>query len=198
MTLSDVFSIDKQLTFYGAYHTNRVNILIHILCVPLIVWTFQTFLAPFHPPSFVPEYHHVINEYMVFETNYASLMGAVYIAYYLLLEPVAALLYAPQMIIIVLTATAFAQHSSYTPVIIAIHVLCWIAQFIGHGLAEKRAPALLDNLLGAVVLAPFFVHLEILFGLGYRPAMHKRINNAIGKEVTRIRKEEGDKRRKAQ
>jgi hypothetical protein len=27
---------------------------------------------------------------MVFETNYATLMGAVYIAYYLLLEPVAA------------------------------------------------------------------------------------------------------------
>ena len=50
----------------------------------------------------------------------------------------------------------------------------------------------------AVVLAPFFVHLEILFGLGYRPAMHKRINNAIGKEITRIRKEEGNRRRKAQ
>jgi 2-hydroxy fatty acid dioxygenase len=128
------------------------------------------------------------------------------------------LLYAPQMIIIILTATAFGQNPSHTPAIISIHVLCWIAQFVGHGLAEKRAPALLDNLLGgktihenpspvvdvlpfsllAVVLAPFFVHLEILFGLGYRPAMHKRINNAIGKEITRIRKEEGDRRRKAQ
>ena len=122
------------------------------------------------------------------------------------------------MMIIILTATAFGQDPSHTPAIIAIHVLCWIAQFVGHGLAEKRAPALLDNLLGgkiiadkpspvvdvlpfallAVVLAPFFVHLEILFGLGYRPAMHKRINNAIGKEITRIRKEEGDRRRKAQ
>jgi len=198
MTLSDVFSIDKQLTFYGAYHANRVNVLIHIICVPLIVWSFQAFLAPFHPPPFVPAYRHVINDYMMFDTNYATLMGTVYIAYYLLLEPVAALLYAPQMFIIILTATAFGQDPSHTPAIIAIHVLCWIAQFVGHGLAEKRAPALLDNLLGAVVLAPFFVHLEILFGLGYRPAMHKRINNAIGKEITRIRKEEGDRRRKAQ
>jgi len=198
MSLSDVFNIDKQLTFYGAYHTNRVNVLIHILCVPLIVWSFQAFLAPFHLPPFVPTYHRVITDYMVFETNYATLMGAIYLAYYLLLEPVAALLYAPQMIITVLTATAFGKDPSHTPAIIAIHVLCWIAQFAGHGLAEKRAPALLDNLLGAVVLAPFFVHLEILFGLGYRPAMHKRINNAIGKEVTRIRKEEGDRRRKAQ
>jgi len=47
----------------------------------------------------------------------------------------------------------------------------------------------------AVVLAPFFVHLEVLFGLGYKPAMHKRINNEIGKEITRIRKAEGEKKR---
>jgi len=160
--------------------------------------SFQAYVAPFHPPSFIPTYYHVINEYMVFETNYATLMAVVYLAYYLLLEPIAALLYAPQMIIIVLTATAFGKDPSHTPSIIAIHVLCWIAQFIGHGVAEKRAPALLDNLLGAVVLAPFFVHLEILFGLGYRPAMRRRINNAIGNEVTRIRKEEGDRKRKTQ
>ena len=52
------------------------------------------------------------------------------------------------MIITVLTATAFGKNPNHTPVIVSIHVSCWIAQFIGHGLAEKRAPALLDNLLG--------------------------------------------------
>ena len=56
------------------------------------------------------------------------------------------------MIIIILTATAFGQDPSHTPAIIAIHVLCWIAQFVGHGFAEKRAPALLDNLLGGKTL----------------------------------------------
>jgi hypothetical protein len=52
--------------------------------------SFQAFLAPFRPPPFVPAYRHVINDYMMFETNYATLMGTVYIAYYFLLEPVAA------------------------------------------------------------------------------------------------------------
>jgi hypothetical protein len=52
--------------------------------------SFQAFLAPFRAPPFVPVYRHVINDYMMFETNYATLMGTVYIAYYLLLEPVAA------------------------------------------------------------------------------------------------------------
>lgn len=50
----------------------------------------------------------------------------------------------------------------------------------------------------AVVLAPFFVHLEILFELGYRPEMHKRLQNDVGKEIARIRKEAGDKKRTAE
>jgi uncharacterized membrane protein YGL010W len=62
------------------------------------------------------------------------------------------------MIIILLTATAFGQNPSHTPAIIAIHVSCWIAQFIGHGFAEKRAPALLDNLLGGKTLSPITIH----------------------------------------
>lgn len=33
-----VFDIRKQFTFYGAYHTNAVNVAIHIVCVPLIIW----------------------------------------------------------------------------------------------------------------------------------------------------------------
>ncbi|KAF9057430.1 hypothetical protein BJ165DRAFT_1420364 [Panaeolus papilionaceus] len=199
MTIADIFNVDKQLTFYGAYHSNKINILIHVICVPLIVWSFQALVAPFGQVSFLPAYHHIFNDWLVFDTNYASLMTAVYLAYYLLLEPVAALLYAPLMILTSLTATAFAQRPDYFVTALSIHAFSWIAQFIGHGFAEGRAPALLDNLLGAVVLAPFFVHLEILFTLGYRPDMHKRIVNAIGVEITRIRKAEGDKkRRKAQ
>lgn len=45
----------------------------------------------------------------------------------------------------------------------------------------------------AVVLAPFFVHLELLFKAGYKPQLHKEINNSIGMEIARIRKAEGDK-----
>lgn len=47
----------------------------------------------------------------------------------------------------------------------------------------------------ALVLAPFFVHLEILFYLGYRPELHKQLKNDIGKEIAAIKKVEGDKKR---
>ena len=46
-----------------------------------------------------------------------------------------------------------------------IHIFSWVAQFIGHGLFEKRAPALITNFL-FIYLAPFFTifeYLNILF-----------------------------------
>lgn len=193
---SDLFNVDKQLVFYGAYHSNKINVLIHIICVPLIVWSFQAIVAPFKLPSFVPAYHYTFNDYLMFDTNYAALVEVIYLAYYFLLEPVAALLYTPLSIVTLLTATAFSQRDNYQTIAWSIHTICWIAQFIGHGVAEGRAPALLDNLLGAVVLAPFFVHLELLFALGYRPEMHKQLKNAIGTEIAKIRRLKADKKRK--
>ncbi|KAF7799681.1 hypothetical protein EIP86_010921 [Pleurotus ostreatoroseus] len=80
---------------------------------------------------------------------------------------------------------------------VLVHVVSWILQFLGHGLAEKRAPALLDNLLGAVVLAPFFAYLEILFGLGYRPNLRHDLKNSIGMEIARVKKLQRDRERTA-
>lgn len=47
----------------------------------------------------------------------------------------------------------------------------------------------------ALVLAPFFVHVELLFRLGYRPEFQKALHNDIGQEIARIKKAEGDKKR---
>jgi 2-hydroxy fatty acid dioxygenase len=124
------------------------------------------------------------------------------------------------MVISLLTATALTRNPNHMTIAGLVHVSCWIAQFLGHGLAEGRAPALLDNLVGgrfnhiicyilfiyndfvaffiAIVLAPFFVHLEVLFFFGYRPEMQKRIANEIGKEILKFRKAEGDKKRAAE
>ena len=46
-------------------------------------------------------------------------------------------------------------------VALAIHVTAWILQFVGHGVFEGRAPALLDSLDQALITAPLFVLLEV-------------------------------------
>lgn len=117
------------------------------------------------------------------------------------------------MTLTVLTATAFSYRPNAVRDALIVQTASWIAQFIGHGYAEGRAPALLDNLVGggycsltlvfvhwlsrvvALVTAPFFVHLEILFYFGYRPALHKQLKNDVGVEITRIRREKAEKER---
>lgn len=70
---------------------------------------------------------------------------------------------------------------------IGIHVFSWVAQFVGHGKFEGRAPALLDNLFQAIFLAPLFVWLEILFALGYRPELQSRIDKLVEQDVAKFR-----------
>ncbi|KAJ2102975.1 hypothetical protein IW146_008978, partial [Coemansia sp. RSA 922] len=73
-------------------------------------------------------------------------------------------------------------------IVLGVFVFAWIAQFIGHGVFEKRAPALLDNLVQALVMAPFFVFLEVLFACGYRPDLHRVLRNEIGVRILAYRR----------
>jgi len=120
----------------------------------------------------------------------AGTIGAIlYSGFYMLLEPVAGTALLPMII----GWTAYANHlttvfpSPANKIAIGVEVLAWSAQFVGHGVFEGRAPALLDNLVQAVVLAPFFVFMEFLFFFGYRPELQKRVNEAVEKEITKVK-----------
>lgn len=55
-----------------------------------------------------------------------------------------------------------------------------------------------DALLrAALVLAPFFVHLELLFEIGYYPTLYKQVTNGVGKEILKFRQEAAAKSRKS-
>ena len=55
-----------------------------------------------------------------------------------------------------------------------------------HGIFEGRAPALLDNLVQAILLAPLFVWLEVLFAFGYRPELKSRLDESVEKEIEKF------------
>jgi 2-hydroxy fatty acid dioxygenase len=81
------------------------------------------------------------------------------------MEPVAGGLCAP----LIIGGCAIGNHlhtaygSSTIWWAVGLHVFSWVAQFVGHGKFEGRAPALLDNLVQALFLAPFFVWMEVRF-----------------------------------
>jgi uncharacterized membrane protein YGL010W len=109
------------------------------------------------------------------------------------MEPVAGAMLTP----ILVAATAYGNYLTSTYGMTAnkwaagVFLVSWIAQFVGHGKYEGRAPALFDNIAQAFVLAPFFVFFEGLFALGYRPELKKRIDLAVEDEIRKFKEKNG-------
>ena len=131
--------------------------------------------------------------------NAGTIAAFLYASLYVLLEPVAGAMVSP---FIIASAAAgnylvpeYGATANYAA--IGIHIVSWIAQFIGHGKFEGRAPALLDNIVQALFLAPLFVWLEFLFMVGYRPELKRRLDIGVEKEIAKFRKEQTEKKGKA-
>lgn len=199
MLSASPFSFRDQLAFYGAYHTNKVNVAIHIVCVPMIWMTFLTLLlhaGVAFPRSELPEQ---VPEQVAPHLNIAALVAALYWIYYLVLDVPTAALIAPLWVAYYVVAWQLERVPHSAAIATGLFIFSWIAQFYGHGVHEGRAPALLDNLLGAVVLAPLFVFVEVLFHFGYAPELQRWLKNTTGRIVTDLRTQQAaEKRAKGQ
>ena len=86
--------------------------------------------------------------------------------------------------------------SSFLPPLIRAYEPRYLPLLSPRTLAESFVyRPLIDCCPPAVVLAPFFAHLEILFSLGYRPQLHHDVKASVGVEIARIRRLEAEKRR---
>jgi len=129
--------------------------------------------------------------------NLGSIVALVYGFLYVLLEPVAGTAFALICCFAAAAGNFVLENfdkgtvNTYAG---TVFVICWIAQFIGHGKFEGRAPALLDNLVQAFFLAPLFVWFELLFAFGYRPELQARVNKEVQKEIAKFRAEKEKKK----
>ncbi|KAI0542869.1 DUF962 domain-containing protein [Xylaria digitata] len=178
-------NLEKQLTFYGAYHDNSVNIAIHMVCVPLILFSGFTLGANTGTLIPLPDAITIPN----LDLNLGTLAALAWGGLYVLLEPVAGTILAFMCLgAAALGNAALSSNPTLTnQTALAVHIVCWLLQFVGHGAFEKRAPALLDNLVQAVFLAPLFVWLEFLFKFGYRRELQDRIEKAVKIEIAKFR-----------
>lgn len=171
--MSKILSLEHQMPFYGAYHAHPTNISIHMVFVPVILYTVFVFLSNTGPllsnsglwPSFLPE------------SNAATLLATLSVPGYIIMQPVAGLLSVPVLLAMITSASFLtnAYGSSANWYAGVVHVLSWIMQFVGHGVYEGRKPALLDNIFQAFYLAPFFVFLEVLFTLGWNKDLEHKL-----------------------
>lgn len=165
-----VLDLRSQLRFYKFYHHNNTNVLIHSIFVPTILFSSACML------------HRVSIYGKITVTHVFCLCFGIF---YTLLYVPTGLLAAS---LLVLLNVALDKHwinlSFYEE--LTLFVVGWICQFIGHAFFEKKKPALFDNLVQSLVLAPYFILFELLFELGLMPQLREQLE----KDVTEMRQNE--------
>lgn len=128
-------TIDTLLAQYGESHRNHVNEWVHIVCVPLIVFSLLGLLWSVHPS--------------------VALLGNILALYYYykLSRPFAAGMLL--MLAAMLGLLMLMPPLTILPVSLALFVLAWIGQFIGHQIEGKK-PSFLDD-VRFLLVGPLFV-----------------------------------------
>lgn len=168
---------------YGRFHNNWINQLIHLIFVPIIIYTLNMIVQ-----------HYVTTFNLPFEmplTDHSSEVS-ISILIYLFLSSVFLVVDIPCGLVctvwfVVEYVIGNWEYKTYKDApycfglmtqlqyMATLHVVGWLTQFVGHGLFEQRAPAVLTNIFFAI-LAPFFVTFEALnycFGYKEGPRMQK-------------------------
>jgi len=190
-----IFDLEENFVFYASYHHDTWNKFIHILCVWPILWTGLVF-AEYVPyewttaPAILSTFHPV---------NLTFVLVVIYASFYILFDQKAGTMAAFLLFLRLVTSRKFflTAESSYGypawAIALAIHIAGWVAQFFGHGHFEGRAPALLDNLVQAFLMAPFFVFLEVLFMFGYRKDFQNKVEKIVLKNIAEFKRQKQPK-----
>ncbi|KAL2340752.1 hypothetical protein Fmac_008692 [Flemingia macrophylla] len=185
-----VLDLEKHFAFYGAYHNNEVNVAIHTVFVWPILFTAQILLH-FTPPLLTVG---------SLPLNWCFFLTLFYALFYIALDYKAGSLAAFLTFFCCFLSGFLANSLSFSfawKIVLAAQLFCWTGQFIGHGVFEKRAPALLDNLVQAFLMAPFFVLLEVLQScVGYEP--YPGFNTKVKARINADIKEWQEKEQKKQ
>jgi uncharacterized membrane protein YGL010W len=156
--MNNLYNLQEQYFFYKKYHLNTTNVLIHIGCIPMIVWTFCVFLTHFSSNIFY---------------NPTFLMVNLYSWYYRILHEdlgrVMQLLLYMSWISSYFFYWYVSNSLKYT---MLLHIGAWVAQFIGHFYFEGNRPALTDSLVQAFLIAPMFVLIDIQYLIEQRTSNH--------------------------
>lgn len=144
-TATPVRKVDSLLARYGESHTQPVNELIHFVAIPLIVFSLLGVMYWVHP-------------------NLALVVVAASLVYYARLSIVFT---ATMALLSALMLYGLGLLGSWLlPLSIAIFVVSWIFQFIGHKIEGKK-PSFLED-LQYLLVGPLFVLSKLFLKLGIK------------------------------
>ena len=127
--------VHRLISIYAESHRNPTNEVIHFICVPAIVFTVMGLLWALHPLA-------------------AAGLSALSLLYYLRLSPPMALGMAMMSAAMLYVLSLLPQQQIWK-LSLAIFVIAWIGQFIGHKIEGKK-PSFFDD-LRFLLIGPLFV-----------------------------------------
>lgn len=160
-------SLVDHLANYAAYHRDQRNIVTHFIGIPAIVLAIAVLLSR---PGLA------LGALWI---SPALLLALAATIFYLRLHRPLGVLMGALLLLCVWLGQVLAQGSTalWLGSGIALFVIGWIIQFIGH-YYEGRKPAFLDDLSGLIV-GPLFVVVELAFMLGMLGTLRDAIETRL-------------------
>jgi len=149
--------VDRWLGNYSQDHRNPTNVLIHWICVPLILWTGIALLWVVPVPAVLGRPGLWAGVAMFFALSFylrlSRPLGFAMLAAFVLLGAITEILFralGPGLLMWLA---------------IAVFVLAWIAQFIGHRIEGKRPSFLTD--VAYLLIGPAWIVAKLMRKLGF-------------------------------
>lgn len=125
------------------YHQNTANKVIHFVFVPVL--TFSLMMLLYLVPLDLPVIGDLISPFL--RPTLATWVALLLCTYYLLLSVIPGLILTGEFVGMLLLSEWLLHtmsSSNYIWLALACQIIGWITQFVGHGVFEKRRPALTD------------------------------------------------------
>jgi len=178
----------EALAFYGVYHREPRNQIVHFFGVPGILWSMVIFMTHLPMPYLgkALEAHLPVD----YSLSYGLVLTLVYQIFYLWIDPLGGTLYAPILYAMYISAVYMRRRDQRQQqeevggktkgsksgwsgtgrllwFALALHVFSWYIQIhLGHKIYEGAQPAVMQSLGGALTVAPLFAFYEGLWLVG--------------------------------
>lgn len=181
---------ESAMAFYGVYHRDGWNQLIHFFGVPGIIWSILMCQAHLPLTSTIILRMPLTQPHLI---TWATVWFASYTIFYITIDPIGAVLYLPFMYTFYATSVNWTVDDqrrakkkygkvSWTGtgrilrIAGVVQFLSWYVQIHpGHLILEGAAPAVTQSIGGALTTAPLFAFYEAIWLAGFRRDFHQAV-----------------------
>lgn len=181
------------LAFYGVYHREPRNQLVHFFGVPGILWSIIIIFAHLPIPYLGPKLQTTLPA--DYQLTYGLVLTLFYLLFYLRIDPLGGTLYAPILYAMYMSAvymrrsdqtksggTSWSGTGRLMTFAVIVHVLSWYVQIhLGHKVFEGAQPAVMQSLGGALTVAPLFAFYEGLWLAGINKDLQNETQRLVDK-----------------